>query len=273
MLINANGPLNVDRFHRQISDRRPGGLVIDLQAATFVDMYCLVEIATSAVGATTAGGEVSFIPPRGASVGNYLSRMGLKQALQDHGIICPLPEVRSTPHPASLVSLHGFEDDSGLSKLSDLLATRMSKRPSLKAHLAPLVEALWELGSNVVEHACSPGFAVAQVYNSRRHSERIDLVIGDAGVGIRKSFASRGRYVPRDDLHAIDLALAYLVSSLEDEGRGQGLTLTVGETLQCKGKAVIRTGAGRSVRTTRGKHDARVPFLRGTTILLSIPCA
>ncbi len=272
MLIHADGPLNIDSFDRRISDRRPGSLVIDLDAASFVDMYALIGITTSAVRARAVGRSVSFIPPRRASVANYLARMGLPAALHDHGIASHLPDVRSNPLPESLVSLHGFRDDTGLTKLSNLLRCRLSSQPALMQHLEPLVGALWELGTNVNEHAQSSGFAVAQVYNKAGRSKRVDLVIGDAGVGIRRSFLDRGSHEPTDDIRAIDLALKYLVSSVDDEGRGQGLTTTVEEALACKGKAVIRTGSGCVVRRPRGRRALDVPFLHGTTVLVSIPC-
>ncbi len=85
-----------------------------------------------------------------------------------------------------------------------------------------LFEAAGELGQNVVEHAGSPvgGFIAAQRYKAGAPEERIVVAVGDAGVGIRESL--RARYGDMPDGEAIRRAIQWNVSSVPDEGRGQG---------------------------------------------------
>ena len=72
----------------------------------------------------------------------------------------------------------------------------------------------------------SDALIMGQVYRASHggtppdHDDRVQVVIGDIGQGIRASFLATGFHAPDDDLEAIRNALEYLVTSVDDPGRG-----------------------------------------------------
>ena len=120
-----------------------------------------------------------------------------------------------------------------------------------------LFEAAGELGQNVVEHAGSPvgGFIAAQRYKAGAPEERIVVAVGDAGVGIRESL--RARYGDMPDGEAIRRAIQWNVSSVPDEGRGQGLPGVVDGVKALGGVVWIRSGVASRTMTRRQATDVR----------------
>jgi hypothetical protein len=77
--------------------------------------------------------------------------------------------------------------------------------------------------ANALEHSGADALIMGQVYTAPRgkapdHDGRVQVVIGDAGKGIRESFLQTGLHAPATDRAAIELALEYLVSSVDDRG-------------------------------------------------------
>lgn len=115
---------------------------------------------------------------------------------------------------------------------------------------------------------------MGQVYRDGKppdHDGRVQIVIGDVGRGIRESFLSSGTRSPADDREAIELALEYLVSSVPDPGRGQGLTTTVEEVTALTGSVVIRSGASRVEARAGGFSAQDVLPINGTMVGMSLP--
>jgi len=140
------------------------------------------------------------------------------------------------------------------------------------------------LGGNVAEHSKSEGIVAAVVHRARRTQSYVHFAIGDAGIGLRKSFLDGAApHHPNSDHEAITLALQYLVSSVADDpGRGQGIFTTIEQTLGLQGTAAIRSGAAIR-RLERGKHwnqqelhrsgrALSVQQLEGTVVAVTIPC-
>lgn len=103
------------------------------------------------------------------------------------------------------------------------------------------------------------------------HRNRVQVAIGDAGIGIRRSFLDSGRRQPNDDLAAIGLALEYLVTSVDDPGRGQGLSTAAEQVTALEGHLVVRSGTGRVTLSRDEKTEEPVPLLAGTLVCMSLP--
>lgn len=80
-----------------------------------------------------------------------------------------------------------------------------------------------------------------------------------------------GSHAPGSDIEAINLALEYLVTSVADPGRGQGLSTTMDLVVETQGRMVVRSGTGRVTITEAGRTNASVPFLPGVVVALSLP--
>lgn len=273
MRLVADGPLNMNNFEKCL--RRGGrGVIIDLSAATFVETYAIVSLGCLGMAARLAGRDLTFIPPRSASATTYLARMDVASFFQEH-CDCPteLPEVHHAAREDVLVELQWFNAGANLDPLVDLLFNRLDGKVHPQI-LIGLIESFWEIGDNLRYHAQSTGGVVAaQVYGRGRPGERITLAIGDTGIGIRQSLRSSNRFRPRDDLEAIDLALQYQVSAIDDPGRGVGLPTTADTVRELGGKMVVRSGGGlRTLFPKRSATNLRTFPIPGTVVGVSIPC-
>jgi hypothetical protein len=88
---------------------------------------------------------------------------------------------------------------------------------------------------------------------------------------IRSSFLETGARNPASDRDAIELALEYLVSSVDDPGRGQGLTDTMEQVVALQGRMIVRSGNAKVAITARGRTHTQVPRLPGVIVALSLP--
>ncbi len=136
------------------------------------------------------------------------------------------------------------------------------------------LEGLWELAANALEHSGSEAVIMGEVYRQGdlpHHRNRVQVTIGDAGIGIRRSFLDSGRHQPHDDLTAIELALEYLVTSVDDPGRGQGLFTAAEQVTALEGHLVARSGTARVTLSRDGTNRETVPLLAGTLVCMSLP--
>ena len=91
------------------------------------------------------------------------------------------------------------------------------------------------------------GIVAAQLYRDGDppdHDGTVQLVVGDAGRGIRDSFEQSEKWHPSSDVEAIEGCVRYLVSSVDDSGRGQGPTSTIEQVTGLRGEVIVRSGAG-----------------------------
>jgi len=199
--------------------------------------------------------------------------MGMKTLLQDLRIKADLPSESEASAPDVVVPLQLVRDARVLEQLSHLLFAQLEHTADSQV-LVSLVEALWELVSNALEHSGAVGITAAQLYRDGDppdHDGTIQVVVGDAGRGIRESFRDSKEWSPATDVEAIKLAVRYLVSSVPDKGRGQGLTSTIEEVTGLTGRVIVRSGAGRLVADRTGTSTSEVVFVPGTIVGIIIP--
>lgn len=252
--------------------REDGRWVLDLSFVGFVEIYPLVAMACFVSRAADNGYGLRLHAPESQQVATYLSRMGFVEMLEQRYRVeaRPLKQVKVTPHPNDLLELQWFDSSAKIEQLANLVWERLDGKVAPHV-LATMYESIFEIGENVIFHAnTGGGWVAAQTYSRGTPKERIDLAIGDTGRGIRRTMR---RHHPRSDLHAIQLALKYGVSGLDDPGRGIGLAETAAQVRGVGGRLLVRSGTGRRTLTKHAETGATVPPLQGTVVGMSIPCA
>jgi hypothetical protein len=171
----------------------------------------------------------------------------------------------------TLIELDRFRDARGSDRLAAFIWDRLEGGADAEV-VNQLFEAAGELGLNVVEHAGTPvgGFIAAQRYKAGTPEERIVVAVGDAGIGIRESL--RARYGDMTDGDAIRRAIQWNVSSIADEGRGQGLPGVVEGVRGLGGTVWVRSGAASRTVTRRLARTSGVSRLQGTIVGARLPC-
>jgi hypothetical protein len=250
-----------------------GVAVVDLARASFVDAYALTAVACFIASSANDGLRVELGVPEHPDVRSWLSRMHLGDVIDTFGIdvVGVLPRVAERDRRDTLIELERFDDSHGSHRLAAFIWERLEGGADGEV-VNQLFEAAGELGQNVVEHAESPvgGFIAAQRYKAGTPEERIVVAVGDAGIGIRESL--RARYGDMADADAIRRAVQWNVSSIADEGRGQGLPGVVDGVRGLGGTVWIRSGAASRTVTRRQAQTSGVSRLQGTIVGARLPC-
>jgi hypothetical protein len=248
-----------------------------LESLRFIDAYGLVGTASAIRAQIAEGREVEVIPPSRAAMREHLTAMGFSEFLQQAGHRGLGIDKGTFETSGVVVPLRSAGDAGGEQAISQILWNQLQDHVDSQV-LAALAEGVWEMVANGLEHSGSDALVMAQVYRTTRygappdHDDKVQVVIGDTGRGIRDSLASSPDYDPEDDLQAISLALEYLVSSVHDDpGRGQGLSTTLEQVSGLDGKMVIRSGRGKTTIAGGDRLQEMVPWLPGTIVALSLP--
>ena len=263
--IHLDGVLSLDL------DR--GRAVVELAQVSFVDAYALAGLACFIASAARDGLPVELVLPENIDVRSWLSRMHLGEVLDAFEVRVEgvLPRVAERDRRDTLIELERFDDSFGSHRLASFIWQRLVGGVDGEV-VNQLFEAAGELGQNVVEHAGSPvgGFIAAQRYKAGAPEERIVVAVGDVGVGIRESL--RARYGDMPDAKAIRRAVQWNVSSIPDEGRGQGLPGVVEGVKALGGVVWIRSGAASRMVTRGQARTFEVSRLQGTIVGARLPC-
>jgi hypothetical protein len=245
----------------------------DLRELTFVDAYGLVGTACALRMAFAEQPGLPIHPPSNTPTARHLTSMGLAAFLEGCGRDQILPASSVADAVDVVVPLRSARDSGGAQALSHLLwqQARDHVDPSV---LDAISEGVWEMVGNALEHSGSDALIMGQVY--RRgvppdHDDCVQVVIGDTGRGIRGSFSASGLHSPATDADAINLALEYLVSSVDDPGRGQGLSTTMEQVVGLNGRMVVRSGTAKVSITANERQTSRVTDLAGVIVALSLP--
>lgn len=138
-------------------------------------------------------------------------RSALRRRLGIGGVAHALPAGPAIDAPDVLVPLERVDGRSA-ERLSHLLWEQLESRADPHV-LEGATEGLIELVGNALEHSGrGQAIVMAQVYargEAPDHDDRLQVVIGDVGRGIRESFLAGPEHRPADDRTAIDLALTY----------------------------------------------------------------
>lgn len=269
VLVKSASSLTLSSFDRSLHV----GAGCDLTRLKFVDVFGLVGCALALSEATARGGVVGFRGPASLPTADHLVYMGLPDILGQLGVASDLVESPSANFPDVVLTVKTLQTMSVVEEISHLLYAQLDQRVHAQV-LVAVTEALWEIAANAIEHSGASAFVAAQVYRGGEapdHDDRVQIAIGDGGCGIRESFLKTGIHHPADDLEAIKLSIQYLISSVADPGRGQGLSTTIEEITGLGGKVVVRSGRGSLCAMPTKSSAAVVPGLAGTLVGIAIP--
>lgn len=255
----------------------PRAHACDLNDLTFIDAYGLVGTACALRAALAEEPDLPVRPPSSDGMGAHLTAMGFRDFLSESGRSDLLPAQSAFDASDVVVPLSGAADSGGAQALSHLLWGQL--RVHVDPHvLEAIAEGVWEMVANALEHSGSDALLMGQVYRANRggrapdHDDRVQVVIGDTGRGIRASFLETGVRSPSDDLAAIELALEYLVTSVpNDAGRGQGMFTTMEQVVGLQGGMTVRSGTAKVSLDSAGRRHETVPLLPGVIVALSLP--
>lgn len=265
--------LSIGTFDQRLD---PEARCLDLSNLAFVDAYGLVATACALEAALRERRPFSVIPPVSKRARGHLTYMGFRRLLERYDLERELPERPAATASEILVPLQSAEAAGGVEAMSLLLWGQLRDHVSPQV-LEALGEGVSEMVANALEHAGADAQVMAQVYKAPLgqppyHDDRVQVVIGDIGQGIRSSFLSTGALNPKDDREAVEVSLEYLVTSvIDDPGRGQGLWSTMDQTVGLRGTMVVRSGTAR-VDLGLGRKDwSRVSPIPGVIVALSLP--
>ena len=249
----------------------------DLEQLQFIDAYGLVGTACALRVALDETPDLHVVPPANTNAATHLANMGFRAFLSDHGLSTDLPVQSTAEVSGVVVPLRSAQLAGGNQALSHLLWGQLREHVDPQV-LEAVTEGVWEVVGNALEHSGSDAQVMAQVYRAAGggqppdHDDRVQVVVGDVGRGIRASFKATGVREPADEIDAIHLALEYLVTSVPDDpGRGQGLSTTMEQVLGLQGRMTIRSGDALVAIDQVGRTDRKVASLPGVIVALSLP--
>ncbi len=276
MLITLKAPasLNQDTFDNcgQWKDAPTERRVVNLRRGRFFDSYALVTLLTVVTLWVSHQIEVRLVLPASKSALTYLARMHFFDLLPE-GVECDSPYPSVQERRSMLLELRRLDVQGGehaVDKLCEFVY------PQLPRQLAgDFTVALAEIGSNVVQHAAtSVGFVAAQRFEKdfqSRPGPRLQLVVGDAGIGIRQSLAeARPDVAQMTDEDAILLAIQDGVTGKPGTNSGVGLSTARDYADAFQGVFRVRSGEGMLLRRRRVQFSRGVPGLPGTIVAVEL---
>jgi hypothetical protein len=249
----------------------------DLSSLRFIDAYGLVGTACALRVALADRPDLLVRVPSSETARGHLTAMGFRDFLSDVERESLLPAEPAFDPSDVVIPLRSATSSGGAQALHHLLWGQLRDHVDPQV-LGAVAEGVWEMVANALEHSGADALIMGQVYRASRggrppdHDDRVQVVVGDVGRGIRGSFLETDVHHPEDDLQAINLALQYLVTSVPDDaGRGQGLATTLEQVLELQGRMVVRSGTARVSIESGAKHEETVAALPGVIVALSLP--
>jgi len=202
----------------------PRAVVIDLSGLDFIAPCAIAALSVTLQEAVRRGVVRSpgqIIAPTNPAVESYLHVMDFYALL---GMEAAGTRLRRRPvgfMPAAMIPANPAADSSG--RVARLLVDALQHRCELQNRAG---DTLWsnlsEILDNVQLHAES-GIGAVAVAASWPSNRRIEIAVGDAGIGIPRAIR-RNPYLSVDaDSDAMRAAIQRLVSGTTDPGRGRGL--------------------------------------------------
>lgn len=251
---------------------------VDLARFDFIDVYSTMVIALLLRYCCRQKGPPELILPESEAVRAYLARQELFRVIESWYVIGgELRELEArqwagNPRVAPITTIEGEATVSQVvDRLRNLLVT---PEFSVARRIADNVwRVLSETLQNIPQHASSDpsepetGFATLQLYKNR-----LDLAIGDVGIGIRRSLRQNPRYRSCSDSQSQLAVLRSGATKTAKAGRGNGLQRTAEIVEALGGSLRLQSGDCVTVSAKGSYSQLDCTVFPGTQLLMRIPC-
>lgn len=262
---------NVDRLCAGVDLRRQPA-VVDLSGVTFVEPFALIYLGMFLRYHRSQGRRFRVRVPSVQGVRDYLTRQRFWDRFQFDPASLPPDMLRPITSTTSLNNIIDIERRSGAAEEVADAVVQVLHSESVQVNLGGVGEMVVELVDNFVQHSLGPPAAFMMQWFPRL--DRLELAIGDCGVGIRRSLARNPNYAgvaarPHDEAAA--LALEPGVTG-NVGGGGTGLTEVCDTVRSLGGGMRLSTGDGYVWIHRQGAYRGRMSFdLPGVQVEIFVP--
>jgi hypothetical protein len=266
--VQAPARLTAGTFEGSV-DLRPTSAeercILNLSRCQSVELVSLVQLLTIMTLGRQHGARVEVYLPDRENVRRHLASVGFFEMLPE-GVWMNYPAMARTRDRGEVVPLTRLNVNEGESAI-DRLAALVYDSLHFTAREG-FVEALAELGMNVIEHS----EAEVGYIGGFRRGEGLELVVGDAGIGIKQSLVDGDPSLARlTDADAIIHALEDDVTSKPGTNSGAGLPSVLRYADALAGDLLIRSGKGMLLIEGYEQPESRtVVGLSGTIVGLRL---
>lgn len=246
-------------------ERTPSALslALDLDGVTFVTPSAIVALAAMIEHARPRLSALRVVLPRNSDCRRYLAAAGFAQAIAQWADVPESDDVRGLEPSAGLETLLPLCRLSGTDQIPGLLQGLERSLDSMlgggdtswDSTKRPILSTIRELCDNVFQHAGgAPGWVAAQKYRNRKSGkDYVEIAIGDAGRGIRRTLATRFTELLKvSDGEALERMLVEHLTRSTNAYRGVGFFVLQKATKDLDGSFYLRSGAGALERARRG---------------------
>ncbi|MFV2073488.1 MAG: hypothetical protein ACC742_12655 [Thermoanaerobaculales bacterium] len=272
-------PLNSNTLGRFLRDVAEGGYQrLDLRRFDFIDVYSSMVLALLLRYSCTLKGPPDLLLPESEDVRAYLARQELFQIIDewyeiDDGLrALQARQWAGNPRVAPITTI---ESEGAVSQVVDRLRNLLvTPEFGVARRIADDVwRVLSETLQNIPQHASldpsetETGFATLQLYRNR-----LDLAVGDAGIGIRRSLSENPRYRECSDTQSQLAVLQRGATKTARAGRGNGLQRTAEIIAALGGFLRLQSGDCVTVSSKGNFRQFDCTVFPGTQLLVRIPC-
>lgn len=251
---------------------------VDLGSFDFIDVYSTMVIALLLRYCCRVKGPPELILPESEAVRAYLARQELFRVIADwYEIDEELRDLEArqwagNPRVAPITTIEGeWTVSPVVDRLRNLLVT---PEFGVGRRIADDVwRVLSETLQNIPQHASlepgqtETGFATLQLYRNR-----LDLAVGDAGIGIRSSLSQNPSYRNCSDSQSQLAVLRSGATKTARAGRGNGLQRTAEIVAALEGTLRLQSGDCVTVFSKGSYRQIHCMVFPGTQLLVRIPC-
>lgn len=227
----------------------------------FVVREFLCPVAGPPLPLPAAGGRAVAAGARGAEP---LAAGSLPSGSLAYGPLAGGPRSRAPEAPPPAVALQPVHDAFEEAAVAEAAVAALD-RSVAPDHLDLLMSALRLLGDNRRRHAGSFDGYVALSMADGGRGPLVELAVGDCGMGLRAAAVAAADEAVgdlTDDADAVDR-----VMGADDRALGD----LVRRVTAVGGTVLVRSGAARHTACATGTVRARVPWVRGTIVAVSLP--
>lgn len=251
---------------------------IDLRPFDFIDVYATMGLALLVRRSCCEGHYPKIYPPKSEDVRAYLARQDFFDVISPwYQIPQEFRELKerrwdNNPRVAPLTFIDAeIKISPVVYRIQRLLVSSEFGVP--KGVADGVANILTELLQNVPQHASvgldwsEPGIAVLQAY-----ADRLELAIGDAGVGMKASLQGNPIARGRSDQELQTLTLKHGLSRVPTKGRGTGLPSVAATIGRLGGSLRLQSGNAVTFVNAIGYKSSSCPVFPGTQLRIRIPC-